>query len=55
MVPEAGQPEEARSSHEKALALAQQEAERQFLKERIRQLKEEEMVGVQVIEQQHSP
>ena len=30
---------EAKSSHEKALALTQQEPERQFLQERIRQLK----------------
>ena len=34
-----GRTAEARSSYEKALALAQQEPERQFLQERIRQLK----------------
>ena len=34
-----GRTEEARSSYEKALALTQQEPERQFLQERIRQLK----------------
>ena len=34
-----GRPAEARSSYEKALALTQQEPERQFLQERIRQLK----------------
>ena len=34
-----GRTAEARSSHEKALALTQQEPERQFLQERIRQLK----------------
>ena len=34
-----GRTAEARSSYEKALALTQQEPERQFLKERIRQLK----------------
>jgi RNA polymerase sigma-70 factor (ECF subfamily) len=34
-----GRTEEARASYEKALALTQQEPERQFLKERIRQLK----------------
>ena len=36
-----GRTAEARSSYEKALALTQQEAERQFLQERIRQLKYE--------------
>ncbi len=35
-----GRTSEARSSYEKALALTQQEPERQFLQERIRQLKE---------------
>ena len=35
-----GRTAEARSSYEKALALTQQEPERQFLQERIRQLKE---------------
>jgi predicted RNA polymerase sigma factor len=34
-----GRTAEARSSYEKALALTQQEPERQFLQERIRQLK----------------
>jgi RNA polymerase sigma-70 factor (ECF subfamily) len=34
-----GKTAEARSSYEKALALTQQEPERQFLQERIRQLK----------------
>jgi RNA polymerase sigma-70 factor (ECF subfamily) len=34
-----GRPAEARSAYEKALALTQQEPERQFLQERIRQLK----------------
>jgi predicted RNA polymerase sigma factor len=34
-----GRTTEARSSYEKALALTQQEPERQFLQERIRQLK----------------
>ena len=34
-----GRTDEARSSYEKALALTQQEPERQFLQERIRQLK----------------
>jgi RNA polymerase sigma-70 factor, ECF subfamily len=34
-----GRTEEARSSYEKALALTQQEPERQFLQKRIRQLK----------------
>lgn len=34
-----GKTVEARSSYEKALALTQQEPERQFLQERIRQLK----------------
>jgi len=34
-----GRTAEARASHEKALALTQQEPERQFLQERIRQLK----------------
>jgi RNA polymerase sigma-70 factor (ECF subfamily) len=34
-----GRTSEARASYEKALALTQQEAERQFLQERIRQLK----------------
>ena len=34
-----GRPAEARSSYEKALALTQQQPERQFLEERIRQLK----------------
>ena len=34
-----GRTSEARSSYEKALALTQQEPERQFLQERIRQLK----------------
>jgi RNA polymerase sigma-70 factor, ECF subfamily len=34
-----GRTAEARSSHEKALALTRQEAERQFLQEPIRQLK----------------
>jgi RNA polymerase sigma-70 factor, ECF subfamily len=34
-----GRPAEARASYEKALALTQQEPERQFLEERIRQLK----------------
>jgi RNA polymerase sigma-70 factor (ECF subfamily) len=34
-----GRTAEARSSHEKALALTQQKPERQFLQERIRQLK----------------
>jgi RNA polymerase sigma-70 factor (ECF subfamily) len=34
-----GRADEARSSYEKALALTQQEPERQFLEERIRQLK----------------
>jgi RNA polymerase sigma-70 factor (ECF subfamily) len=35
-----GRTAEARTSYEKALALTQQEPERQFLQERIRQLKE---------------
>ena len=34
-----GRTDEARASYEKALALTQQEPERQFLQERIRQLK----------------
>ena len=34
-----GRTAEARSAYEKALALTQQEPERQFLQERIRQLK----------------
>jgi len=34
-----GRAAEARASYEKALALTQQEPERQFLQERIRQLK----------------
>jgi RNA polymerase sigma-70 factor (ECF subfamily) len=34
-----GRTDEARASYEKALALTQQEPERQFLRERIRQLK----------------
>jgi RNA polymerase sigma-70 factor, ECF subfamily len=34
-----GRTAEARASYEKALALTQQEPERQFLQERIRQLK----------------
>ena len=34
-----GRTAEAQSAHEKALALTQQEPERQFLQERIRQLK----------------
>jgi RNA polymerase sigma-70 factor (ECF subfamily) len=34
-----GRPAEARSAYEKALALTQQEPERQFLQDRIRQLK----------------
>jgi RNA polymerase sigma-70 factor (ECF subfamily) len=36
-----GRTAEARSSYERALALTQQEPERQFLQERIRQLKQE--------------
>jgi RNA polymerase sigma-70 factor (ECF subfamily) len=39
MYPRLGRTAEARSSYEKALALTQQEPERRFLQERIRQLK----------------
>jgi len=41
---------EARSSYEKALALTQQEPERQFLQERIRQLKGKGKILLRVVE-----
>jgi RNA polymerase sigma-70 factor (ECF subfamily) len=41
-----GRTAEARASYEKALALTQQGPERQFLQERIRQLKEKRGVAV---------
>jgi RNA polymerase sigma-70 factor (ECF subfamily) len=43
-----GRTAEARTAYEKALALTQQEPERQFLQERIRQLKKKDSLEADV-------